>query len=356
MDFQKYYVIKMDLNLKDNLIAALTTEDNEITPVGSFPATCMIELMEKEGVSWPKGHTDAEDMAKIAASAYEHVGLESMVLPFDLCFEAEALGCEVLLTDHDNSSQTTNCPFTIDDFEADPDFIHNARFPAMIEATKILQDKYDDVPIVGAMSGPITVLGQCLGIEGVLKDVNTKVNTVEDALDEMTMALTEQVELYNELGMDAIVLYEPNGAPELLAPPLFERLLNPLHEELTDASDIPMVLHVCGNSLPQLENMMSCGYQGVSIADDVNLDDAQATREKLGSDTVVCGNISVTDTLFMKSPADVKAEVTTALEKNVNVVLPACMIAPLSPAQNVRAMIEARNEYFGILFPNFIFF
>ena len=50
----------MDINLKDNLTAALTTEDNEITPVGSFPATCMIELMEKEGVSWPAGHTDAE--------------------------------------------------------------------------------------------------------------------------------------------------------------------------------------------------------------------------------------------------------------------------------------------------------
>ncbi len=338
----------MDINLKENLIAALTTEDNEITPVGSFPATCMIELMEKEGVSWPKGHTDAEDMATIAASAYEHVGLESMVLPFDLCFEAEALGCEVALTDHDNSSQTTHSPFDIETFEADPDFIHNARFPAMIEATKILQDKYDDVPIVGAMSGPITVLGQCLGIEGVLKDVNTKVNTVEDALDEMTTALIEQVELYNELEMDAIVLYEPNGAPELLAPPLFKQLLNPLHEEITAASDIPMVLHVCGNSLPQMENMLSTGYQGVSIADDVDVNEAQAVRQQLGSDTVVCGNISVTDTLFMKSPEAVKEEVKVALDKNVGVLLPACMIAPLSPSENIKAMVQARNEYFGI--------
>lgn len=340
----------MDLNLRDNLISALTTEDNEVTPVGSFPATCMIELMEKEGLSWPKGHSDAEDMAKIAASAYEYVGLESMVLPFDLCFEADALGCEIALTDHDNSSSTINCPFDLETIEVPDDYIHNARFPALIEATKILHEKYDDkdVPIVGAMSGPLTVLGQCLGIEGILKQVNTDINTVEDALDEVNLALIEQIELYNELDMDAIVLYEPNGAPELLAPPLYKQILNPLHEELTDTSDIPMVLHICGNSFPQAENMLTTGYQGISIADDVDINDAQATRQRLGSDTVVCGNISVTDTLFMKSPKEVKEEVKVALEKDVGVILPACMIAPMSPAQNVKAMVEARNEYFGI--------
>ena len=49
----------MDINLKENLIAALTTEDNEITPVGSFPETYMIELMEKKRVTWPTRHTYA---------------------------------------------------------------------------------------------------------------------------------------------------------------------------------------------------------------------------------------------------------------------------------------------------------
>ncbi|MGN1321147.1 MAG: uroporphyrinogen decarboxylase family protein [Methanosphaera sp.] len=73
----------MDINLKDNLINALTNKDTDITPVGSFPATCMTELMVKDGTSWPKGHRDAEQMAKIASSAYRYVGLESMVLPFD---------------------------------------------------------------------------------------------------------------------------------------------------------------------------------------------------------------------------------------------------------------------------------
>ena len=340
----------MDINLKDNLTAALTTEDNEITPVGSFPATCMIELMEKEGVSWPAGHTDAEQMAIIAASAYEHVGLESMVLPFDLCFEADALGCEIALTDHDNSSSTLECPFDIETFEAPDDYLESARFPALIEATEILHEKYDDkdVPIVGAMSGPLTVLGQCLGIEGVLKDANRDPDTVEDALDEVNSCLIEQVELYNEMGMDGIVLYEPNGCPELLAPPLFQKMLNPLHEEITETSDIPMVLHICGETTDQLENMLSIGYQGISIADDVDVNVAQQKRQEINSDTVVCGNISVTDTLFMKSPSEVKEEVKVALEKDVGVLLPACMIAPLSPSENIKAMVEARNEFFGI--------
>lgn len=290
-------------------------------------------------------------MAKIASSAYRYVGLESMVLPFDLCFEAEAMGCEVALTDPDNLSSTTHAPFKgVSDVEMPDDYIHNARFPALIEATKILHEEYDDkdVPIVGAMSGPITVLGQCLGIEGILKKIATDYFDVEDALDAITDGLIEQIHLYNDLDMDAIVLYEPNGTPELIAPEIYYQLLTPFHETLTEESDIPIVLHICGDTNAQLENMMTCGYDGISIADDVDVNYAKQVREKIGADTAICGNISTTDTLFMKSPAVVKEEVTEALEKGVDVLLPSCMIAPLSPEKNIKAMVVARNEFFDI--------
>ncbi|MDD6286352.1 hypothetical protein [Candidatus Methanosphaera massiliense] len=49
--------MNMDINLKDNLINALTNKDTDITPVGSFPATCMTELMVKDGTP---GQRDTE--------------------------------------------------------------------------------------------------------------------------------------------------------------------------------------------------------------------------------------------------------------------------------------------------------
>ncbi|WP_455645423.1 uroporphyrinogen decarboxylase family protein [Methanosphaera sp.] len=338
-----------DVNLKDNLINALTKNESEITPAGSFPATCMTELMEKDGVHFPTGHTDAREMATIASSAYRYVGLESMVLPFDLGFEADAIGCDVALTDHDNSSSITHAPFdSVEDFEMPDDYIHNARFPALIEATGILQEEYGDkdIPIVGAMSGPLTVLGQCLGIEGILKKLSKDYYVVEDALDEINDGLIEQIELYNELGMDAIVLYEPNGTPELVAPEIYKKLLIPFHEDLTAATDIPIVLHICGDTNAQIENMMSAGYDGISIADDVDINYAKQVREDIGADTAICGNISTTDTLFMKTPKEVEEDVTEALEKGVDVLLPSCMIAPLSPSQNIRAIVDTRNKFF----------
>ncbi|MDO5852336.1 MAG: uroporphyrinogen decarboxylase family protein [Methanobacteriaceae archaeon] len=338
------------MNIKENLINTLTNKENEMTPVTAFPAVCMLELMDKEGLSFPIGHTDPEQMAKIAASSYEYAGLEGMTLPFDLGFEAEAMGCTVDINHNDNSSSITHAPFEeISDVEMPDDYTSNGRFPTLIKATEILHEEYDDknVPIIGALSGPMTVLGQCLGIEGILKKLSSEYYDIEDAIDSITEGLIQQVELYNELDMNAIVLYEPNGTPELVDPHTFDQLLKPFHEDITDATDIPIVLHICGDTSKQLENMMTCGYQGISIANDVNITHAKEVRSEIGAEEVnICGNISTDDTLFMKPVETVVEQTQECLEKGVDILCPSCMIAPASPLINVKAFVETRNKFF----------
>ncbi|MCE7698330.1 MAG: MtaA/CmuA family methyltransferase, partial [Methanobacterium paludis] len=62
----------------------------------------------------------------------------------------------------------------------------------------------------------------------------------------------------------------------------------------------------------------------------------------------IVGNISTTQTLFRSSPEQVKAEVKQALEDGIDILAPSCGLAPRSPITNIKAMVEARNEFFGI--------
>lgn len=66
------------------------------------------------------------------------------------------------------------------------------------------------------------------------------------------------------------------------------------------------------------------------------------------SPSLIIGNISTSQTLFTGSVEDVKSEVKKVLDEGVDILAPSCGIAPLSPIANIKAMVEARNEYFNI--------
>ncbi len=336
------------MDMKENLINALTMKEHEKVPVTPFPAVCMKELMDERNISFPTGHTDPKKMAELAASGYEATGIEGITLPFDLGFEAEAIGCKVEIDHDDNSSTILEAPCDgIEDLEMPDDYTSRGRFPTVIKAAEILHEQYDDknVPLIGAMSGPFTVLGQVLGVEGILKMLNTDYFIVEEAVDEINTGLIEQIKLYNDLGMDSIVIYEPNGSPDLLDPDMFYELIVPFLEELSEEMDVPGVLHICGDTTTNLENMLSCGFEGISIADDVDMKVAKQKQAELGSKTRICGNISTTGSLFMGSVAEVEQETKQCLEDGVDVLGPSCMVAYPSPVENVKAMVRARDEF-----------
>ncbi len=109
--------------------------------------------------------------------------------------------------------------------------------------------------------------------------------------------------------------------------------------------------------------MASIGYDGISVEEKVDIARAKQDVEKGGkimrvggktmsiggdSSSKIVGNISTTQTLFTGSPEEVKAEVKRALEAGVDIVAPGCGLAPRSPIENIKAMVEGRNEFYNI--------
>ncbi|MDD6285834.1 MAG: methylcobamide:CoM methyltransferase MtaA [Methanobacteriaceae archaeon] len=336
------------MDLIENLKAALNGEEVEKVPAISATAAAVEEAFPAAGVTWPDAHKDAEQMAKLGVSLHEQVGLECARIPFDLTAEAEAFGCEVDLGNMENTpTLRSNAPIDDpDDLEVPDDFVNNGRLPVILKSIEILKNEYPDVPVVVGMAGPFTLTGHLLGVEDLVKMLKTDSFVVEDAVDVALEAQIELVDAFNESGVDVICVADPTSSPELLDPNDFSEFAQPALEDLSAEMEMESILHICGNSRPILEDMLDCGFNGISVEEAVNMEEAQELRADIDADTVMVGNISTSQTLFSKTPADVKAEVTQALERGTNVLAPSCGIAPKSPLANLKAFVEARDEFY----------
>ncbi|HIJ14875.1 MAG TPA: MtaA/CmuA family methyltransferase [Methanosphaera sp.] len=336
------------MDLIENLKAALNGEEVEKTPAISATAAAVEEAFPGAGVSWPSAHLNADEMAKLGISLHEQAGLECARVPFDLTAEAEAFGCEVDLGDMEATpTLKSHAPFDdVEDLEVPDDFANQGRLPVIIESIEILKNEYPDVPVVVGMAGPFTLAGHLLGVEDLVKMLKTDSFVVEDVVEVALDAQTELVEAFNDVGVDVICVADPTSSPELLSPDDFFDFAQPALEDLSGAMDTQSILHICGNSLPIMEGMLTSGFSGASFEEAVDVAEARKIQEDEGADTVLVGNISTSQTLFSKPTEEVKAEVTAALEKGIDVLAPSCGIAPKSPLANIQAFVEARDEFY----------
>lgn len=353
------------MNFKENFLSILSGNDVNITPVVSVTQLGLVEAMEKTDASWPEAHKDPAKMAELGSSLHELAGLECARIPFCLTVEAEAMGAQVDLGENDKPPQVLSFPFSnADDIEIPENYLDNGRIPAVLEAVEILKEKYPDLPIIVGITGPFTLTGHLIGVENLVRLLKTDIDDVEDAIENSLDACMDYVDLLSDVGPDVICIAEPTASPELIDPLQFKSIAKPRLEDLAGFINEKKILHICGYTQDIIKDMASIGYDGISVEEKVDITKA---KEDLGKGIVnlnagdkclpkgginpfskIVGNISTSQTLFTGSIDDVKKEVKNALDAGVDILSPSCGLAPSSPIDNIKAMVEARNEYFNI--------
>lgn len=339
----------MKIDYKKNLENVLNAKEVDITPVITVTQSGILDAMKLTNTSWPTAHKDPEQMATLGASLYELAGLEDAKIPFCLAVEAESMGCEVDLGSGGRTPEVVKSPFDNPrEIEIPDNFETSGRIPVICEAVEILHERYDNLPVCVGITGPFTVAGHMIGVEEILKMINLDYYGVEAAVDVATEAVIAYIKQLNEVKPDVICVADPTSSGDLLSPLDFQQISRPALEDIQETMKSQNVLHICGHTGNMLKDMLSCGYNGISIEEAVDMRYAQEVKASLGNKCQVCGNISTSRTLFRGTPSEVRTEVLEALEKGVDVVAPSCGIAAASPLVNIQAMVNARNEFFGI--------
>jgi [methyl-Co(III) methanol-specific corrinoid protein]:coenzyme M methyltransferase len=335
----------MEFSPRRRVFATLLGEKVDKTPVTSIAGcggTVNVDMQKTVGIYWPTAHKDAKKMAKLAIASNELSGLENVRVPFDFVIEPEALGCEITWGEKpDELPSTLGHPYkTPEDLKKPENLLEMGRIPVVLEAIRILKREVgDSLPICSTVLAPFTLAGEMAGLTDFIIWPIKEPEKVKKFVEFATEITIEYAKAQYEAGSDIINVADPTAG---LIGPMFKDFAKPYLKRVTDNLRGVKVLHICGRTDKILKDMSETGFDGLSI----EVEDIAVAKSIVG-DAKVLGNISSSKTLFFGKPEEVKAEARKALKSSVDLLEPNCGISPVTPLENIKAMVEARNEYYS---------
>ncbi|AKB35376.1 Methylcobamide:CoM methyltransferase MtaA [Methanosarcina siciliae C2J] len=229
--------------------------------------------------------------------------------------------------------------------ELPSDFAERGRITLIADVTSILREKTgEEVPLIAGMEGPASLASRLLGTYNFLTWMIRRPETLSQCLKVTGTTCSAYAEILSEAGADAVCIVDGIAGPDMLDPRHLNALIRPEYESFCRSGKGIKLIHVCGNSTSILKILSECGFQGISIEEKVT--DLQAAKKLVGSKTKLIGNLSSSGIMLNGTCEEIKMEAQKCLEDGIDILAPGCGIAPKTPIKNIRALVEARDEYY----------
>ena len=222
-----------------------------------------------------------------------------------------------------------------------------------LEATSILCKHFGDSILIrgNCDQSPFTLASLIRGMEPWMLDLANEDHheLVHKLLDYSTSITLQFIRLMSETGAHMISNGDSTAGPELISPAMFRTFALPYEKKIVQCSHelrLPYVLHICGNTSRIIDDMLETGSDGLEL--DYRTDAALA-RDKMKDRAVFVGNIDPSGVLALGTTALVEEKTRDLLAIFADVprfVLNAgCAIPPMTPRENLRAMIHAARSF-----------
>jgi [methyl-Co(III) methanol-specific corrinoid protein]:coenzyme M methyltransferase len=334
---------------RERVLKLFAGEETDRPPCFSGMGNVTAEGLKKFGYKFAAVHSDAKMMADSAASTYRLFGFECAVVPFDLCVEAEAMGCEINVYSHMEDilypTIKTKLINTEDEMEIQvPSGLSTrGRVPMMKEVIGLLKSDIGNEVAIGAhVLGPFTLAGQIMELNTLLKLSFKKPDKVGKLLDMLADTLLVIAREYEDAGADYITVREMGATSDVLSPRVFKNLILPYLKKIFAGLKKDNVVHICGKTNDIAVSMVESGAKAISV-DQKN--DVADTRKKIGDDALLFGNYDPYNILVSGTPEQVRETIRQCLDNGVNAVWPGCDIWPTVPPENFLAMMDEVKKY-----------
>jgi MtaA/CmuA family methyltransferase len=228
-----------------------------------------------------------------------------------------------------------------------PDPEAPGRMRDRIEAIRIMREKAGpDMSIVGWVEGPLALGAELRGLNNIMVDFSDDPGFVRDLLDFTAEVAVRYARAQIEAGADTIGMSD--AAASMIGPTLYRDFLNPgqdrvLREIRREHPEVITRLHMCGNTDPLFAQMRELPVDIYEIDFPANFAEA---RRVIGAGRTLCGNVSTITDLLEGSPERVYEACHACHEiAGTNYIVGAgCEVSPLTPPDNLRAMIRYARE------------
>ena len=336
---------------RERVLNALAGKPVDRTPIANPTNVATVELMDMVDAPFPDACRDPELAAALAATGHTELGFDSVMPYFTIIQESSALGCDMQWEEKDNWP-TVRMYNPIwkgpDDIHIPPGFLEHPDNQTIVKAIEILRKEFgDEVAVIGKTMGPWTLAYHVFGVESFL------LMTVDDP--DMVMRCLHRLKEISvlfgqaQIAAGADVLTFPDHATgDLVSGEYYRRFLLEIHQEMAERLKVPLILHICGNTLDRMGYIAQTGMAGFHF-DSKN--DPQKAMEMVDGDIALVGNINNPETLYARGPEEVRQEVFRCMDAGVNMIAPECAVPLATKLENlveipraVRAWSEERKN------------
>ena len=330
---------------RERVLAALRRDPVDRTPVCNPTSVATVELMDLVDAPFPNANREPELMARLAATGYTELGFDTIMPVFTIIQESSALGCKIQWEQKDNwPTVKMREPIweDVDDVKIPSNFLTHQDTQCVLDAIKILKKEYgDEVAIIGKTMGPWSLGYHCFGVEPFLLLSLDDPGQTKLALDRMKDATIEFGIAQIEAGADALTLPD-HATGDLVSGDYYKRYLRDLHIEFVERLPIPLILHICGRTVDRMGYIAQTGMAAFHY-DSKNK--PAESMEAVANRIALVGNINNPETLFAKEPEDVRQEVRSNLDAEVQLVGPECAIPLQTALENLKAIPQAVQDW-----------
>jgi len=337
-----------ELTPKERVMRVFRKEPVDTMPFFSGYGMVVLPAIQELGYRFAQVHTDAGRLVQSALLSSRMFGFDSVVVPFDMTCESEALGNQISLYENSDDILYPTVPEKrwkgLDEVEIPDNILELGRIPMVIDALKLAQTEAPEYPVGAWLLGPFTMAGQLLELDIMLKGVFKQKKQVEAALDKISDMIIKIGLAYQAAGADYITLREMGTGTDLLSPRTWKTMIQPRVTRILEAWKSPKVLHICGATDLLIEMMAECGADALSVDIKNNLAES---RKKIGNDTLLFGNFDVF-ALPCKEETTVEQAVEAIkvnIDGGVDAVWPGCDLWPDIKEENMHAIVKTAKEY-----------
>ena len=328
------------MNTLERILSALNCEKTDKTPVASFMTGVTVESMDICGFNWNEAHHDADKLTTLAAAAYEHCGLDTLKLPFDMVVEAEALGGKVDFGTKDTLPQMRSHLFDDpDELNFDSGLLNKGRIPLILNAISSAKSRYSpNAAVVSSIVGPFTLGCKLFGFDNFFEWLLLEPEKLHQAMEKLTDLCIMYSKKQAEAGADVIQLGEASSSGDLISSDTYQNFIAPYHKKFCKEIKTPAVVHICGNITGHLPYILNTGIAGISFDEKTNV---SKVREILKGKVAIIGYVDTLEVLLKGTPELVYEKSLECIKEGVDILNAGCAWPPYVKNANIKAMVSA---------------
>ena len=205
----------------------------------------------------------------------------------------------------------------------------------------------DDTSVVGWVEGPLALSQELRGLNRIMTDIVDDPAFVHDLMDFASEVAIAYATAQVDSGADTIGMSD--AAASMLGPRHYSDLVLPWQRRVLQSirSSHPKVIlrqHMCGNVARLIPQMATLPVDIYELDFPTNL---AVARAGLSPERVILGNVSTVTDMLSGTPERVEAAADECHETcgRYHIVGAGCEVSPLTPPENLRAMIRYATEH-----------